>query len=244
MKDSISKASEIISRSDYVVAFTGAGISAESGIPTFRGEGGIWSRFDPEKAASAEGFLRNPADYWKLFKDERFPVMRSAKPNPGHEALARLENSGKLRAVITQNIDGLHQMAGSKHVIELHGSAKSAACLKCSKKYAIEKVYEQLAARDVPLCLVCGGVLKTTVVLFGEPLSQEALRESFLHASSCDAMLCIGSSLAVYPAAGIPHIAVDKGAKLIIVNAEPTPLDSAARVVLHGKAGEILPKIM
>ncbi len=244
VKDDIARAARTIAESRYVVAFTGAGISAESGLPTYRGEGGMWSRFDPDKFASAEFFAKDPSYYWRFFKEERYPSLMAARPNPGHEALARLERTGRLRCIITQNIDGLHQMAGSEHVVELHGNTRTAACTLCSKTYTLEKVAELFRTRDVPLCLVCGGVLRTLVVLFGEPLPQEALRESFRQASACDAMLCVGSSLAVYPAAGMPQIAAERGAALIIVNPDPTPLDSAARFVLRGKAGEILPRIL
>lgn len=244
MQEARTRAAEILSRSDYVVAFTGAGVSAESGIPTYRGEEGTWSKYDPAKFASLDYFLRDPAYYWSFFREERYPVLARAQPNPAHEALARLEASGRLRCVITQNIDGLQQMAGSQRVIELHGNTRFVACLDCGAEYGMDEVYEQLSGRDVPSCAGCGGRLKTRVVLFGEGLPQEALQESFRHASLCDAMLCVGSSLVVYPAAGIPRIAVDRGAKLIIVNADPTPLDRFAHVVLRGRAGEELPAIL
>jgi len=244
VRESIAKAAEILRGCGDIVAFTGAGISAESGIPTYRGEKGSWSKYDPAKYASVEYFFRNPAYYWSFFRDERYPVIQKARPNHGHKALARMEETGRLRCVITQNIDGLQQLAGSKNVVELHGNTRSIGCLDCDLTHAMDEVYAQLKYRDVPQCTHCGGQLKTRVVLFGEGLPQQALAESFDQASHCDAMLCVGSTLVVYPAAGIPQIAADKGAKIIIVNKGPTPLDDRAHVVIDGPAGEVLPEIL
>ncbi|MBI4879668.1 MAG: NAD-dependent deacylase [Planctomycetes bacterium] len=243
MESDIAQAARIVAESRHLVAFTGAGISAESGIPTYRGAGGMWSKYDPARFASIDAFLEDPSYYWSFFKEERYPVLKAARPNPGHEALARLERSGRLRSVITQNIDGLQQMAGSKNVIELHGNTRTIACLKCGRTYSMDEIHAQLASRAIPECRGCDGLLKTTVVMFGENLPAAALREAFEQAAACDVMLCVGSSLVVHPAAAVPGAALDGGARLIIVNQDPTPLDHRAVVALKGKAGDILPRL-
>lgn len=244
MEAAIARAREIVAAAGHVVAFTGAGISAESDIPTYRGAGGMWSKYDPAKFASIDFFMQDPSYYWSFFKEERYPIFKRARPNEGHRALARLEEKGRLKSLITQNIDGLHQLAGSKNVIELHGNGRTIACLKCARRYSLDAIYQQLHVRPVPECEECDGMLKTTVVMFGESLPQEALNEACAQASRADVMLCIGSSLAVVPAATIPQIATAGGAALIIVNKDPTPMDAAAAVVLSGPSGEILPRIL
>jgi NAD-dependent deacetylase len=244
MKDDLARAAEAVRDASNIAAFTGAGISAESGIPTYRGDEGTWTRFDPARFASAEYFFRDPSYYWAFFREERYPVLCAAQPNPGHRALVRLEEEGKLRCVITQNIDGLHQEAGSREVVELHGNTRTIACLGCGRTYGMEEIYQQLGQRPVPECLDCDGMLKTTVVLFGESLPRTALEKAFTCAARCELMIAVGSSLVVYPAAAVPQIAVEGGARLIIVNRDPTPLDALATVVLRGKAGEVLPRIL
>jgi NAD-dependent deacetylase len=222
------------------LALTGAGVSAESGIPTFRGEGGLWSKYDPVKVASIDTFLEDPAGYWKVAR-ERGPAVLSARPNPGHHALAALESAGYLLAVVTQNTDGLHQDAGSRRVIELHGSGRTVQCLDCGARESRAEVQARLATEMPPRCRMCGGIfLKPTVVLFGEAMPVAAVEEAFMLARSADVMLVVGSSLVVYPAAHVPRVAVDAGATLIVVNAEPTPLDRFANVVINGRSGEIL----
>jgi NAD-dependent deacetylase len=226
------------------LALTGAGVSAESGIPTFRGEGGLWTRYDPVKVASIEYFMADPSAYWSVSKD-RGRVALAARPNPGHHALAALETSGLLVAVVTQNTDGLHQEAGSRRVIEVHGSSRTVQCLDCGNQEARSDVQSRLDVEMPPRCKVCGGsFLKPTVVLFGEAMPAAAVQEAFALARSADVMLVVGSSLLVYPAADIPLMALRSGAPMIIINAEPTPFDELAEVVIHGKSGEVLPDIV
>jgi NAD-dependent deacetylase len=223
---------------------TGAGVSAESGIPTFRGDGGLWTKYDPVKVASIAYFMADPSAYWKVSKD-RGRVALAAHPNPGHIALAGLESSGHLVAIATQNTDGLHQDAGSRRVIELHGSGRTVQCLDCGNREPRSEVQARLEVEMPPRCRVCGGIfLKPTVVLFGEPMPQAAVQEAFALAREADVMLVVGSSLVVYPAADIPVAAVRSGARLILINAEPTPLDDLADVVIRGKSGEVLPEII
>jgi NAD-dependent deacetylase len=240
--DALDHAADLLSRSRAVVAFTGAGISEESGLPTYRGEGGLWRRFDPYKVASIEEFRRDPTVYWTYSRTHR---RLGANPNPAHLALVQLERSGRLRAVITQNTDGLHQKAGSSEVIELHGSSAAVVCLDCQARYPRAEIDALNAEQCPPHCPRCGArYLKPTVVFFGEPLPIPALARAQELAAKADLMLVVGSSLQVYPAAGIPRLARDAGASLVIINAEPTPFDSWARIVLHGKAGEILPQLL
>ena len=240
---SIQRAAELMAGAHAGVALTGAGISAESGIPTFRGAGGLWSQYDPVKVASIENFLYDPSAYWKVAK-ERGPAVLTARPNPGHHALAALERAGRLIAVLTQNTDGLHQDAGSRRVIELHGSGRTVQCLDCGSRESRVDVQARLGSEMPPRCKVCGGAfLKPTVVLFGEAMPVLAVEEAFALARLADVMLVVGSSLVVYPAANIPPAAVERGAALIVVNAEPTPLDRIAEVVIHGRAGEVLPEL-
>jgi NAD-dependent deacetylase len=223
---------------------TGAGVSAESGIPTFRGDGGLWTKFDPIKVASIEYFMADPTAYWKVSKD-RGRLALAARPNPGHDALAALEAAGHLAAVVTQNTDGLHQESGSRNVIEVHGSGRTVQCLDCGNREPRSEVQARLEVQMPPRCKVCGGVfLKPTVVLFGEAMPQAAIQEAFALARQADVMLVVGTSLVVYPAADIPLVAVRAGAKLVVVNAEPTPFDELAEVVIRGKSGEVLPEIV
>jgi len=240
---SVERAAELMARARAGVALTGAGISAESGIPTFRGAGGLWAQYDPVKVASIDNFLRDPSAYWKVAK-ERGPAVLAARPNPGHHALAALERAGRLIAVVTQNTDGLHQDAGSRRVIELHGSGRTVQCLDCGSRESRADVQARLELEMPPRCKMCGGIfMKPTVVLFGEAMPIPAVEEAFALARAADVMLVVGSSLVVYPAAHIPSAAVDHGATLIVVNAEPTPLDRIAEVVIRGRAGEVLPEL-
>ena len=240
----VQHAAELLSAARKGVAFTGAGISAESGIPTFRGAGGLWTKYDPVKVSSIESFMQDPSAYWMVSK-ERGGIALAARPNPGHTALSTLEASGNLAAIVTQNTDGLHQASGSRRVIELHGSSRTVECLDCGIRESRAVVQARLAVQMPPLCKSCGGThLKPTVVLFGEPMPLAAMHEALALAQSADVMLVVGSSLVVRPAADIPLAAVRSGARLIIVNTEPTPLDSVADVVIHGRAGEVLPEIL
>lgn len=225
------------------VAFTGAGVSAESGIRTFRGEGGLWRQYDPYRTASIEYFLRDPTRYWKV-SAERWQTYREARPNPGHFALAAMEEAGHLAGVITQNTDGLHRQAGTGRLVELHGNGGTVRCLDCGATEPRADVQARLDAEMPPRCRTCHGIhVKPAVVFFGEALPEAAVREALRLARECDLMLVVGSSLVVYPAAAMPSIAVEAGAPLIIVNDEPTPMDVIATVILRGSSGEILPRL-
>jgi len=222
---------------------TGAGVSAESGIPTFRGEGGVWTKYDPVKVSSIDSFMADPASYWRVSR-ERGSLALAAKPNPGHNALADMEAAGHLVAIVTQNTDGLHQVAGSRHVIELHGSGRTVECMTCGRREPRADVQVRLEAEMPPRCQSCGSIfLKPTVVLFGEAMPVAAVEEAFTLAGRTDVVLVVGSSLVVYPAADVPLAALRAGARMIVVNADPTPFDRFANVVIYGRSGEVLPRI-
>ena len=242
--DNIKALATDIQNAQNIVAFTGAGISAESGIPTYRGEGGLWTKYDPSKYASISYFLQNPSYYWNFFKDVRYPILKKVKPNKAHLALFEMENIGNLKTVITQNIDGLHQEAGSSLVIELHGTTRTIICTDCSRKYTIREAFTKLERQIPPLCTKCSGILRPDVVFFGEMLDPEILRDAYASAASCDFLLAVGSSLVVYPAADIPLRAKQAGAKLAIINIDSTPLDSVADYVINDAAGKVLPLII
>jgi NAD-dependent deacetylase len=242
VEKSIQKLNYIISKSKRLVAFTGAGLSAESGISTYRGAGGLWSKYDPNIYANIEIFMQDSTYYWNFFKEERYKTIKQSRPNKAHNFLAKLEKDGKLLCVITQNIDGLHQLSGQKKVIELHGNTRTIVCLRCKKTYTMEKIYKKLESQLPPTCK-CGGKLKPATVLFGEQLPQDALKEAQLITQSCDVFLVLGSSLIVFPAAQLPVIAKQNNAKLAIINIDPTPLDDIADIVINEKASKILSKI-
>ena len=238
------RARDLLGAAREVVAFTGAGISAESGIPTYRDtEDSLWSRYDPEEYAHIDAFMRDSTLFWRFFQDVRYRTIREARPNPAHRALAALERAGKLKAVITQNIDGLHQAAGSREVTELHGNTHRIRCLRCGGGYSMDEVYALLRATLPPPCPSCGGMLKPEVVLFGESLPEGALARAAAWVDRCDLLLAVGSSLSVYPAALLPQRARARGAGLILINKTPTPADAEADAVLHEAAGEVLPRL-
>jgi NAD-dependent deacetylase len=243
MDEMMNRFGEIVSSSKHLVAFTGAGISSESGIPTYRGAGGLWTKYDPDKYASIYYFMKEPEYYWNFFKDVRYPVLKKAAPNAAHNALVTLERKGNLKELITQNIDDLHRVAGQSKVIELHGNTMKISCMDCGKTITIDEAYERLKTELPPRC-ECGGALKPNVVFFGEQLPQDALMEAQSAAESCDAFLVVGSSLVVHPAAQLPVVAKQNGASLIIVNVDPTPFDGLADVVINEKAAEILPRLV
>jgi NAD-dependent deacetylase len=243
MRNDIHRAAEIVMSSSHAVAFTGAGISTPSGIPDFRTPGsGLWSQVDPMEVASIWSFLRRPEAFYEWVRP-MIQMFREAQPNPAHLALAQLESMGLLHAVITQNIDELHQRAGSTRVLELHGHMREATCLSCYKIVSSSQGLMQIIEEgQVPHC-ECGGVLKPNVVLFGEMLPVDVLTEAEREARACDVMLVAGSSLEVVPAAELPAMALRSGARLIIVNRQPTPMDRRADVVIHGDVAEVLPRI-
>jgi len=243
IEQNIIKAAKMIIEANKIVALTGAGISVESGIPDFRGPSGLWEKYNPE-IASISFFQKNPEEFWKLSL-EIWKVLNRAKPNPAHKALAKLEKMGKLQCVITQNIDGLHQKAGSKKVLEIHGSANWLICTSCRARHPSEMVVKQLkSGMTIPLCNLCGGLLRPDAVLFGDMLPQDVFNEAVNEASKSDLMLIVGSSLVVFPAAQLPSIAKKNGAKIILINLEKTWFDDKADIVIRGKAGDILPKIV
>lgn len=230
----------IISKAHRIVAFTGAGISADSGIPTYRGNDGLWTKYDPAKYADINYFRRDPTYYWRFFQEVRYHVLSRAKPNTGHLALAALEQRGLLSCVITQNIDGLHQMAGSEMVIELHGNSRRYVCVECGGEEGLEEVFLRLETALPPPCQRCGGGLRPGVVFFGEALPEKALDAATDAAMECDVFLAIGSSLVVTPASSLPVVAKHHGAKLILINNEPTGIDGLADLVLRTGASEAL----
>ncbi len=244
MRDALEAISSGIKNSKYVVAFTGAGISAECGIPTYRGADGLWKKYDPSLYANISYFLQDPSYYWNFFREVRFPLLKKAKPGKGHQALAEMEAAGNLRTVITQNIDGLHQEAGSSSVIELHGTTKVICCMNCSHEYSMEEAFALLQDRCPPLCAQCQGNLRPAVVFFGETLDPQVLHAAFKETERCDFLLVVGSSLVVHPAAEIPMRVKQKEAFLALINKEKTPLDHLADAVIHEEAGGILPRIV
>jgi NAD-dependent deacetylase len=226
-----------------LVVLTGAGVSTESGIPDFRSPGGIWSRYDPREltfdrfCASAETRKR----YWQMGAD-LYPLLRDAQPNPAHRTLAALERRGGLRRIITQNVDGLHQRAGSSadKVIEIHGTALEVGCLTCGQRCDRDGVQARFAGGETDPRCACGGLLKPATISFGQAMPERETAQAFADAAAADVFLVVGSSLVVFPAANLPEVALEHGADLVIVNREPTPYDRAAAVTLHGTAGEIL----
>jgi NAD-dependent deacetylase len=232
---------QILRSSARIVALTGAGMSTESGVPDFRSPGGIWERYRPIEYGE---FVRSAAarrEHWR-YKRDTIPVMLRARPNPGHVALARLEAAGRLDAVVTQNIDGLHQAAGSRTVLELHGTNRSAVCLACGASEAIEPVLDRLEkGEEVPLCLDCGGILKPATVSFGQALPADVLERAAALASRADALLALGSSLLVQPAASLVGIAAERGARVAILTLSETPYDGMAALKIAAPIGETLP---
>ncbi|MFW9830390.1 MAG: NAD-dependent deacetylase [Candidatus Thorarchaeota archaeon] len=241
---SIEQAAQLILNSSSTVALTGAGVSTKSGIPDFRGPNGLWTRVDPAKFASINGFLSDPKGWWEMAL-ELAPVILNAKPNPAHNKLAELEKQKLLTLLITQNVDGLHQLAGSKNVIEVHGSLFTGTCTVCHAKVARHYLEKAMKKRQIPvMCPTCGGLIKLDTVFFGEALPRNALAIAVDAVRNCELLLTIGSYLVVYPIATLPTIAKQTGAHLIIINLEPTPFDTQADLVFHNEAGETLTKIV
>lgn len=244
LDDKIRQAAELIKNSKYIVAFTGAGISVESGIPDFRSPGGLWERYDPNEYAHISTFLTYPEKYWEMHMELREMVMR-AQPNPAHEVLATLEHKyGKLKSVVTQNVDFLHSRAGNSKVLELHGTTQTSHCLSCNSEFFYTEVEKMLDQGQIPPRCQCNGLIKTDTILFGEQLPYDVLSQAREEVISADLLMVIGSSLLVYPAAALPSVAIQTGSRLLIVNREPTPMDPYADVVVRGKAGLLLPVIL
>jgi NAD-dependent deacetylase len=222
------------------IAFTGAGISTESGIPDFRGPNGVWKKLDPNDF-TIQNYIANPdhrARVWRMRVEQLGP---RPEPNAGHRAIVEFERMGIIDSVITQNIDGLHQAAGSSTVLELHGNMREVMCLSCDRRLPMDDVVGRVrAGEEDPHCTECGGLLKSATVSFGQAMPADVVDDAFRRAEACDTCLVVGSSLVVYPAAGIPIQAKRGGARLAIVNAEETEMDDLADVVIQGQAGEVL----
>ena len=229
-----------------IVGFTGAGISTESGIPDFRSPGGVWAKY---RTVYFDEFLSSHdgrVEYWRQ-KVENWPHIRDAQPNRGHQAFVDLERLGKLRALITQNIDGLHQKAGSSadKVIELHGTTVEIVCLSCGVRiHSNEAVARVHAGELAPECRECGGFLKPATISFGQAMPEEEMRRATAATLDCEVFIAAGSSLVVHPAAGFPALAKQRGATLVIVNRDPTPLDDIADLVIHDEIGKALPELL
>ncbi len=245
MQDDLGLAVELIRRARHLVAMTGAGISTPSGIPDFRSEGsGLWTLYDPMEVASIWAFTRRPEAFFEWVRPLT-RMIREARPNPAHYALARLEAAGILKTLITQNIDELHQKAGSRNVIEVHGHLREATCIRCYRKVPAEPYLEAfLQDGTIPRCEQCGGVLKPDIVLFGEQLPARAFMAAQQEARRADVFLVAGSSLEVAPAGDLPILAKEHGARLIIVNLSPTAADRYADVRIHGDVAEVLPRLV
>ena len=232
--DAAGRLAGLIRDADSVVALTGAGISVPSGIPDFRTPGkGLWENVDPMQVAHIDAFHRDTARFWQFYRP-RFADLGSKEPNPAHAALAELEARGLLRAVITQNIDRLHRKSGSTRVIEVHGSIETSSCTTCGSSYPLERVEALFDEDGVATCGCCMGKVKPDVVLFGEFLPEAPMADAHDLCASCDLLICVGSSLEVYPVAGLPSVALNNGARLAIVTQGPTPYDRDATVKLEG----------
>ena len=244
MLAAIEEAAELVRKARRAVVLTGAGISTPSGIPDFRSEGsGLWSRDEPMEVASLITFRTSPERFFNWFRPLAGQIF-GAQPNAAHKALAELENAGMVKTIVTQNIDALHQKAGSKHVVELHGSWRTLSCTVCFKKFTSAPFLQPfIEAGKIPLCPNCNGILKPDVILFGEQLPQSAWYQAQQETRQCDLMLVAGSSLEVLPVAGLPIQALDRGAHLIVINNTSTYVNVRADVVIMDDVAAILPEI-
>jgi NAD-dependent deacetylase len=239
-RDDYNAAAEALRNASDAIASTGAGISVESGIPDFRSANGLWSKYPPDEYGTIDAFRANPAKVWTLWQDLSEQVA-ACKPNPGHRALAELESLGRLRAVVTQNVDNLHQEAGSERVIEYHGNGRRVVCMECGKRRPLTP---EMYARSIPMC-VCGGLFKPDVVLFGEMIPMQAMLQAQALAQTADLVVLVGTSGTVYPASELPLTAKENGAFIIECNVERTEFThSVTDVFLEGRAGENLPKLV
>ena len=239
-------ARELIAGASRIVGFTGAGISTESGVPDFRSPNGVWAR---NRIVDFQEFVSSEAgrvEYWRQ-KAAAWPAMRDARPNAGHHAFVELHRQGRLEALITQNIERLHQRSGlpADKVLELHGTTTEAVCLTCGDRIASDEACRRIAGGErAPRCRPCGGLLKPATVSFGQALPRDVLRRAQTAVETCDLLLAVGSSLVVEPAASLPRAAGRAGARLIIVNRDPTPLDGMADAVVRGEIGAVLPALV
>ena len=242
------RAGVLVARADRIVVLTGAGISTDSGILDFRGPNGVWTR-DPaaERAATLDAYVNDPEVRRRAWQNRLSSPLWDAQPNPGHEALVALERAGRLDTLVTQNIDGLHQKAGSDPalVVEIHGNSSEIVCLRCGRRQPAGPVHERVRAGEAdPACLDCGGILKSATISFGQSLVARDLQRAESAAARCDLLLAVGSTLAVFPAAGLVPIAVHAGAAVVIVNGSPTEMDPLADAVVNGSISEILPALI
>ncbi|EJU21530.1 transcriptional regulator, Sir2 family [Peptoanaerobacter stomatis] len=233
---------KVIDNSDNIVFFGGAGVSTESDIPDFRSSNGIFNAqknitYSPETVVSHSFFMRNPEFFYQFYKDKM--IYENARPNNAHKALAKLEQIGKLKAIITQNIDGLHQMAGSKNVLELHGTIHKNYCMKCNKNFDLDYI---IKSENIPHCDVCGGIVRPDVVLYEESLDSDVLSESLHYISNADVLIIGGTSLIVYPAASLVNYF--RGSKLVLINKSSTSQDSNADIVINDSIGKVLGDIV
>jgi NAD-dependent deacetylase len=232
----------LIGKRQPCVVLTGAGVSTESGIPDFRSPTGMWAKVDPLEYASLDAFRRDPAKVWSFYAP-RFTMLTEAEPNAAHRSLAELERRGLVRAVVTQNIDLLHERAGSSDVVEVHGSIRSSSCLVCGASYPLAAVEEQLESRDAPVCS-CGAILKPDVVFFGELLPEQAIDRAYELAREAALLLVVGSALEVWPIAELPLVTRRAGGTVAIVNRGPTARDEDALLRIDGSAGETLERVV
>lgn len=240
MEDNIKKAAKLLLKSRFTTAFTGAGISVESGIPPFRGNEGIWSKYDP-KSLEIAWFMHHPKEAWVIIKELFYNFFEEAKPNKAHLVLAKMEQRALLGRIITQNIDNLHQEAGSKEVYEFHGNSKWLVCMGCQRVYPVKDICLDLLP---PTCRECGGLLKPNFVFFGEGIPQKALGASYEAASISDVLVIIGTTGEVMPANQIPFMAKSAGSKIIEINTEPSNYTgSITDIFIHGKAGDVMEKL-
>ena len=230
-----------IKNASRIVALSGAGMSVESGIASFRGQGGLWEKYDPEEYGHINTLRYEPAKAWIMLSEMQREILK-AKPNKGHYALAELEKMGKLRAIITQNVDGLHHVAGNRDVIEFHGHLQSVSCMDCGYQVSSSDV---CLDRLPPRCAKCNGPVKPDAVFFGEAIPPEALTRSHQESSTCDLMLVIGTSAMVYPAASMPEIAHDAGARVVEINPSETPLTGRiSSYIVKGSSGDVLERVV
>ena len=237
MNQSIKNAAEIIGDAEYLIALTGAGISKESNVPTFRGKDGLWRNYDPMELATPSAFAKNPELVWEWYS-WRQGLIASCEPNPAHYTLAEWEENGLLKTLITQNVDGLHRRAGSKHVFEVHGDIWAVKCVDCSYRSRLEK-----PAQGIPHCPECNGLLRPDVVWFGESLNPDVITKVYDELNHADVCIVIGTSAVVQPAASFPLVVRNHGGRIIEINIETTPLTRAADLHIEGPAGMILPQI-
>ena len=245
MNSKIKKFAQIILDAKNIVALTGAGMGTESGIADFRSPGtGLWEKVNPDEFASIHSYVSNPKKNLDFMLELGMAIFK-AKPNKGHKALTKLQKLDKLNGILTQNIDGLHQKAHSKNVVELHGTAYEAICMGCGNIYPITIMIDQVRNGEYsPLCKACTGLLKPNAIFFGEPLRSETLSQADKLIEECDLLIVLGSSLLIYPVAFYPRKALSLGAKLAIINIQETDIDASADVVIHNKIGDVFPLIV